>query len=457
MKLEVEDIVEWLKKNPVKPEEYEEWESKPVTSLVERAQFLKSTITAQILKFNAECELISIDDFPDYVPEEINRNILIKGRWLERGGSAWWISTAGTGKSIASIQLAFYMTAGLPFAGLTPNTIDGKGLKFWIIQSEDSPSRITIDREDITAELTELYPDVDWREVRKAVKFLKIGGKTGAAFLTKLAEILGIAKARNELPDIIIINPFLAYIGGPVTDGSYVTPFLRGGEINGEKTNGLQYILETYNIAAIIFHHTPKPPAENEIEKWMKATFPEYQGAGSSDITNWGRSFITMMRVKGETGIVCLTAGKNGGELGWENIDGATRRYMAWSSGKGISGKVRHAWRDLTAEEYERVTKCMKMTASANVQIIVDALKKQPMTAMEIERKMKDKHMSRQLFRTAWKEVSSNYKNYNLTCIEAKNGRAKVWFFGEYEAAKQAAIEYETEEDLNSDEWLSDN
>jgi len=410
-----------------------------------RTRQLYSVITASQIKDHTRCELKALSDFPEYKAESENRNVIIKGRWLERGGSAWWISTAGTGKSIASIQLSLCWTLGLPFAGLTPNTDEGEGLRTWIIQSEDSPSRITIDREDVIAELKEQYPNANWNLAKTLVKFLIIGGKVGAEFLDKLDEVLDLARDRADLPDVIIINPFLAYIGGPINDGSYVTPFLRGGEINRQKTHGLQHILEKYNIGALIFHHTPKPPNEDDLEKWVKSTFPEYQGAGSADITNWGRSFVTMMRVKGESGMVRLTAGKNGGDLGWDIIDEAPRYYLAWSQGRGITGKGRHAWRELTDDEYTRVTNDSKARAANDVERIVSALKAQPMTSNQLMQKMQSEGMKQRAFKVAWKTVSAHYSDYDLVCAEAHRGRVKCWFFGSMEAARNAAWKYETE------------
>lgn len=448
MRFDVDKMINEVLAMPITPEDIAAAESEATPKRREkvspRVARLRSIVAAKMIADTTKCELKSIDDFPAYVPEEDNRDILIKGRWLERGGSAWWISTAGTGKSISAIQLAFLMSVGLPFAGLYPNVKEGEGLSFWVIQSEDSPSRVTIDREDITAELMEQYPAIDWKEARKAVKFLTIGGKVGADFLEQLTAVLTIAKERNSLPDVIIINPFLAYIGGPITDGAYVTPFLRGGEINRKATHGLQHLLEKFDIGALIYHHTPKPPSEDEIDKWMKSTFPEYQGAGSSDITNWGRSFVTMMRVKGEVGMVCITAGKNGGELGWDIVDGAPRHYLAWSRGKGITGKGRHAWRELDDEEYARVTKESKSDEENAINTIVTALRDHPMTAVAVEERMTACGMRRRAFRTAWKTVASDYKAYDLVCIPARNGRAQCWIFGEYEAAKRMAFEYET-------------
>lgn len=294
----------------------------------------------------------SIDDVGDYVPEEEDPNVLIFGPWLERGGSAFWVSTAGTGKSIASVQLAHAMSEGRPFCGLRPR---GR-LKFWIFQSEDTARRVAQDRIDTREELHDLYSDVDWNKVGKGIKMIKLQGKTGVDFIDMVDNLLTLADKLNEKPDVIILNPFLAFVGGPITDGAYVTPFLRGGVIGRDETCGLQAIVERHDVGVLIFHHTPKPPTEKELDGWMKSAFPEYQGAGSSDITNWGRSFVTMMKVKNHPNMVCVTAGKNGAELGWEVIGGARRRYMAYSEATGVSGKGRHAWRDLTPEELDEVT-----------------------------------------------------------------------------------------------------
>ena len=409
------------------------------------AETTKPDPAAEAAKPKPKLPLTSLSSFPEYMPEEENPAILIKGRWLERGGSAWWISTAGTGKSIASLQLAFLWTEGLPFAGLTPNA---PHLNIWIVQSEDSPSRITIDREDIIEELTEKHPDINWRKTAEKIKFLKIQG-VGSDFLDKLDSVLDqtLRDDTEQMPDLIIFNPFLAYIGGPVTDGAFVTPFLRGGEINRKTTKGLQPILEKYDIAVLIFHHTPKPPTEKEVDAWVKSPFPEYQGAGSSDITNWGRSFITMMRVKDHPNMVMLTAGKNGGDLGWDEIDGAKRRYLAYSGKPGITGKARHAWRELTDEEFAEVTSAAVQEEKSNEQILADALKDEPMTYAQVKEFGKQSGMSKNKCEAAWKVVSSAPAKYGLVCLAAHRPgtRTKVWFYGLEDAVKTAVWNYETE------------
>ena len=87
----------------------------------------------------------SVDEVGKYTDEEHDEDVLIYGPWLERGGSAFWVSTSGTGKSTSCMQFVHCASAGIPFCGLKPR---GK-LRFWVFQSEDSPRRVAQDREDV--------------------------------------------------------------------------------------------------------------------------------------------------------------------------------------------------------------------------------------------------------------------------------------------------------------------
>ena len=377
-------------------------------------------------------------DLQPYVPDERNPDVLVRGRWLERGGSAWIVSTSGTGKSIHAMQLMLSFALGKPFSGLVPNN----PLRFWYVQSEDSPTRLAIDRDDTTAELAETWQDVQpeaWREAWKRVTFAPIKG-CGAEFVNDLAMKLETARNLAVLPDVLVINPFLAIVGGPVVDGSFVTPFLRGGRVANQPTEGLQHILEHFKVGALIYHHTPKPPTDKEIGSWLKSNFPEYQGAGSSDITNWGRSFITMMRVPGKHSVVCLTAGKNGADLGWDNIDGGYRNYMAWSKSNGVTGKTRHAWRELTDEEFAEVTKDPNDHLGDDTLAIVNALKAEPQCYTDL--KKTNAGLSLRRFRAAWNIVSSRFTNYGLGAFEIHTGPKPLVVYGLPEAAKSKADEY---------------
>lgn len=390
----------------------------------------------------------SVDDYAgEYLPEDKDPRVLVRGSWLVRGGSAFWIATAGIGKSTSCMQLVHCMSAGIPFCGLQPRG----ALKFWVFQSEDSQNRVAQDMLDVRAELIERASDFDWMAEGRKVKFIdlsELDGRCGVAFLDELDKMLRAADRLNEKPDVIVLNPLLAFVGGPIVDGGYVTPFFRGGEIGRKETCGLQAILERHKVGVLIYHHTPKPPTEKEIDGWMKSQFPEYQGAGSSDITNWGRSFITMMRVKGHANVVCCTAGKNGSELGWERVGGAYRRYMAFSDEIGVSGKARHAWRELTPDEYDDIVGKEKkddekkaQDAVSQVVFAIKSAKIAPMTGVNhLETLMADSGLSRRVLRGAIATVVSNASKFGLT-IQPILHADKHWHkhIGQAESLRAAA------------------
>lgn len=408
-----------------------------------KAEELKRKARALLAQEEAERQLKLMGfttpaDLPAYVPDDQNPDVLVRGRWLERGGSAWIVSTSGTGKSIHAMQLMLSFALGKPFGGLMPN----RPLRFWYVQSEDSPTRLSIDRDDTTAELEEAWPETspaEWRSAWKRIHFAPIKA-CGAQFVNDLAMKLETARNLAVLPDVIVINPFLAVVGGPVVDGSFVTPFLRGGRVANQPTEGLQHVLEHFGVGALIYHHTPKPPTDKEIDSWLKSNFPEYQGAGSSDITNWGRSFITMMRVPGKAGIVCLTAGKNGADLGWDNIDGGYRQYMAWSRSNGVTGRTRHAWRELTDEEFAEVTKDASDHLADDALVIVDVLKANPQCYSDLKKTRAGLSLRR--FRAAWGIVSTRFTNYGLAAYEIHTGPKPLVVYGVPEQAKAKADEY---------------
>jgi len=291
--------------------------------------------------------ITALSDFPAVIPEDQDRSILVRGRWLERGCGSFLISTAGTGKSIWATQFALSAFHGVEFSGLHPN---GK-FRSWIIQTEDSDTRIAIDRDDLLKKLQADRPDLDWQEALRGTKFLEFPGCTGARFIEALENELYQQTlaffgdgTKEEPPDCIILNPLFGFIGGDIIRDAGA--FFRGGRIGGVETVGLQTVLKQYRVASLIVHHTGKPPTSKELKDWLTSPMPEYQSCGSSEITNWGRSFITMMKVPKVSGIVTLTAGKNGGALGWPEVAGLPRMFLAHGLETSVSGSGKaHYWR----------------------------------------------------------------------------------------------------------------
>lgn len=391
--------------------------------------------------------LRSLADFPAVVPEAENPNILIRGRWLERGGSAFLVSTAGTGKSIWALQFALSMYHAQPFSGLNA----WRPLRTWIIQSEDSDDRVSIDRDDIMAGLVE--NDVDelgeecreereayWREAANATMFMDFTGLTGSTFLDALNGRLALVQTTlgvESMPDVLVINPLLDFLGGDMNRQDVVSGFLSGGMTGQAKeTRGLRSILREYNIGAIIVHHTPKPPNPKELQAWIKSTTPEYQAAGSSYITNWGRSFITMMKVPNEIDAVMLTAGKNGSGLGWDVIGGARRRFLVWGGGESSGGTgARHFWTEPSPLRKEQLMARLNMaaegageSADSDATTLATYLKAHPTVGSEIYGASKEIRDAtgignRSRIRVAFKVIRDNLSAYGIAVTQRPSER----------------------------------
>lgn len=383
-----------------------------------------------------------LSEYPPVIPEKENTNILIKGRWLERGGSAFLVSTAGTGKSIWSIQFALSMVYAQSFCGLEA----WRPFKCWIMQSEDSDDRVSIDRDDIIAGL-ELQDDIisqqtgkkrthDWRAAADNVTFAEFTGLTGAEFLEELeSELIQIRP--DELPDVLIVNPLLDFLGGDMCSQEATSAFLSGGRIAGKHTRGLRSILRRFGVAALIVHHTGKPPSESELKSWIKSAMPEYQAAGSSYITNWGRSFITMMKIPNVQGAVMLTAGKNGGGLKWDIIGGARRRFLVWSDAPSVAGdgSRRHFWAEPTDAERTAIlsqigfedTEANK--AQADALTLAEYLHEHPMTASDIQRGLncEDVGLPQRRMRSAYRLIEADPHKYGLVA-EKDFDKGPVWY-----------------------------
>ena len=120
----------------------------------------------------------------DFKRDLTGENVLIGKRWGVRGTVVMIVSSTGTGKSVVQTQMAISFALGIPCCGLCPT----RCFSSWVIQSEDDDDRVAIDRDDIIAEMSALYPSVDFVSdpVRKGVTFLDFTSYTGAKFLDEL-------------------------------------------------------------------------------------------------------------------------------------------------------------------------------------------------------------------------------------------------------------------------------
>jgi hypothetical protein len=155
--------------------------------------------------------------------------------------------------------------------------------------------------------------------------------RTGATFTNcTLAPLL-----EKHRPDLVWIDPALAYLGGEASAQKDVGGFLR---------NLINPLLHCFECGGIIITHTNKPPSGREKPNWTAGDFA-YAGTGSAEWGNWARAVLALRSI-GSHDVFELRAGKRGARLGWQGEDGQRSyvRHLAHSA-KGI------CWREATPDE----------------------------------------------------------------------------------------------------------
>lgn len=232
--------------------------------------------------------------FPDFLlPAKDDPSILIGNRWLSRGDIAIFASTSGMGKSSLSLQAATHWALGLPLFGGFKTT---RPLRSLIFQAEDGDGDVA----EVWLSLKHAMKltDDQLAQVRERVLIVTDRIHRGPSFRAELSRQIALHK-----PDLVWINPLLAFLGGDVNDSTDVGVFLR------EQLNSLN---EPASFAYIIVHHTAKPPKEKAQRQWNEVM---YEMAGSADLTNAARAIIALQATAspGEFNLICAKRGVRAG------------------------------------------------------------------------------------------------------------------------------------------------
>jgi hypothetical protein len=245
------------------------------------------------------------------LPTAGDPSILIGNRWLSRGDIAILASTSGMGKSSLSIQAAVTWGLGRElFGGFKPH----RPLRSLIVQAEDGDGDIAEVRLSMEHAM-KLTPD-ERVQVDKNVIIVTDRIHRGLSFRAELQRLLKI-----HTPDLVWVNPLLAFIGGDVNDSTDVGAFLR------EQLNSLN---EPAQFAYIIVHHTAKPPKDRKERQWNEVM---YEMAGSADLTNAARAILALQATstEGEFNLIAAKRGMRAGltkkvaqGVGWRHDPVAT-------------------------------------------------------------------------------------------------------------------------------------
>jgi hypothetical protein len=261
--------------------------------------------------------------------EEPNpEDTLLGDRFLCREGGMLFVGPSGIGKSSASVQMDVCWSIGKPAFGIHP----ARPLKILQIQAEN-------DRGDLVEMIRGVWGAMgfDADAERICLQNLLTASektRTGALFLQDVVRPL----LERHRPDILRIDPLLAYLGDDPTDMKALAAFCR---------HGLNPLLEEFRCAVILNHHTPK--TTNRDTTLWRASDWMYSGAGGADLTNWARAIIVIEPTTNPAAFKFIGA-KRTKRLQWSNEQGETEFQRLFCHSENSI-----AWRDATEAEVEGV------------------------------------------------------------------------------------------------------
>jgi hypothetical protein len=262
--------------------------------------------------FASNGNLLKGASFLDFSLRKIDHTqTLLGNRYLCRGGGLFIVAPSGHGKSVLVAQAAILWACDQRAFGIKPT----KPLRILIVQAEDDDGDI-IEMAQIINHLELSESDRALVRANTHVEFVNYG--TGDSFLDIVDGFLSQWK-----PDILIINPYTAYLGADIKDDAANNHFLR---------NRLNPILTKYGCAVIIVHHTPKTNFR-DTTAWKPSDWM-YSGAGAACLTNWARAYLVIDPCE-ESGVYKFIAAKRGKRIGWADASPVYEQFWAWSREDG--------------------------------------------------------------------------------------------------------------------------
>lgn len=277
-------------------QESETWENaRPGSpqSLPPHGETTQATHSSNVMEWDA---LLSFDSKHD-------PDCMMGRRYLGRTDGCVIVAPSGVGKSVLALQLSACAALGRHFFGMLIH----KPLRVLYVQAEDSLGDVS---EAVQGFVGAFHPSPDdLAALRERLRIVKWNDCAGASFLTKL-------RAEYECSpfDLVVVNPLFSFVGCNISEQKEVSPFLR---------NGLNPILNEIRAAVVFVHHTNKPPQDKNRPGTPADDELRYLGSGSSELTNWARSYITLQPVRAAgQDVYKLVFAKRGKRAGIVDDDG---------------------------------------------------------------------------------------------------------------------------------------
>jgi len=219
--------------------------------------------------------------------EEVDESDYLLGKgWIERGHGVFVYAPSGVGKSVLSLQASALWCCGREAFDIEPI----KPLRILIIQAEDTKNDL---RRMAKLGCRLGFSEKEREQLKTNIYIRRLSGPTGRKFFQCLERYIQLFK-----PDLVIINPYTSYLGASVYDTPANTLFLRVC---------LASLLQRYEFAVLIIHHTPKLQGNREEKERLQQ---QYAGSGPADLTNWARATITIEPCEGQDGVFKFVFGK---------------------------------------------------------------------------------------------------------------------------------------------------
>jgi hypothetical protein len=236
------------------------------------------------------------------------RALCRKGVWL-------MVGTTGLGKSSLALQFMVCFAIGKPCFGIRP----ARAFKVLMFQAENDDGDIAEMREGIMRGLE--LGDEERRQACENIRVRRITDLSGGQFVSGVMQPM-MAKYH---PDLVVIDPALAYVGGDVREQEEVGRFLRGQ---------LLPLIDRFNCGCLVVHHTNKPSVVRDKDRGFRSVSDmAYLGSGSAEFANLPRFILTLQPTNAE-GIFELCAPKRGKRLGWKDENGriTVRKFIRQSA-----------------------------------------------------------------------------------------------------------------------------
>jgi hypothetical protein len=288
----------------------------------------------------------TLDEF--VLPVKNDPQELIKHRFLCRGGGLLLVGQTGIGKSSLAMQLMVSWALGNPAFKIEP----ARPIKSLVIQAENDDGDLAEMREGVFSGLN--LTEEERRLACSRIFVTKESKRTAEAFFEETVRPL----LQQVKPDLIWIDPVLAYIGGESNSQEAVGAFLR---------NQLNPLLTEFNCGAVVVHHTNKPQAGND---QRGSTDFAYLGTGSAEWANWPRAILTLQKPKTATNVFELRAAKRGNRIGWKEADGSTSAHVKFVAHNKEPGTI--CWVDVEPELIEGLKQGERTTEDVVKHVPVD-------------------------------------------------------------------------------------